>query len=102
MGYDTNYKIDFNGDLADEYPDGFDFVDDIMDMIENGSWEGTWYEWKEDMKKLSTFHPDILFTLNGDGVETPDIWRAYFLGGKCQHEKAKIVFGEFDAGKLND
>ena len=59
-----------------------------------------WYKHKEDMKALSAKFPGILFTLHGEGEESEDLWVQYWLGGKCQEEKAQVVFGSFDESKL--
>lgn len=55
-----------------------------------------WYEWKEDMIKLSKQFPEVCFKLHGEGEENGDIWDAYFLKGKSQVKKAKIILDECD------
>lgn len=62
--------------------------------------EMKWYEHDEDMLKLSKKFKDFLFTLGGEGEESGDIWTCYYKNGKKQHEKAKIVQGDFDENKL--
>ena len=76
-----------------DYSPLINFVDDNAD-------ECKWYEWENDMKRLSGDFPDILFTLEGEGEDSGDVWKAYFLGGKSQVCKAKLTFDEFDRSKL--
>lgn len=59
-----------------------------------------WYEWEADIRRLSKQFPDVLFTLSGEGEESGDIWKAYFLGGKMHKEKAVIQVPPFDKKKL--
>ena len=61
-----------------------------------------WYGWKTDVARLSKQFPTVLFTLRGDGEDNEDMWVAYFLGGKCQYEKAQIAFPPFDAETLEE
>ncbi len=55
-----------------------------------------WYEWEADMKALSLKFPSVCFKLHGEGEEPGDIWDAYFLKGKSQVKKAKIIIDECD------
>lgn len=59
-----------------------------------------WYEHEEAMKELSKVIPNALFVLRGECEESGDIWNKYFLDGKMQACKAKIVYDEFDPKKL--
>lgn len=59
-----------------------------------------WYEWKEDMLKISKRYPLTIFVLHGEGEESGDLWKAYFLNGKMQKADAKITYDEFDESKL--
>ena len=59
-----------------------------------------WYEHDRDMKVLSKKFSTYLFTLNGEGEESGDIWRKYYLNGKCQTAKAVIALDEFDRKRL--
>jgi hypothetical protein len=62
--------------------------------------ERKWYEHETDMKFISTFYPDVVFTLRGEGEESGDFWFKYFKNGKMQHCPAKITFDEYDEAKL--
>jgi hypothetical protein len=59
-----------------------------------------WYDYEKDMKAVSKKYPTTIFILEGEGEESGDIWKAYFLDGKMQKCKAKIIFDEFDESKL--
>jgi len=61
-----------------------------------------WYDWKEDLKELSNRYQGFLFELIGVGEETEDIWKAFFLNGKCQLCPGRIVFEEFDIAKMKE
>jgi hypothetical protein len=66
----------------------------------SGNNSGKWYSCDHDMIAVSLEIPNVLFTLHGEGEESGDIWDAYFLNGKMQKEKARIVIDPFDAKKL--
>lgn len=59
-----------------------------------------WYEWEDDMRFFSKKFPTVLFTLNGEGEENDDMWKAYFKNGKMQFCKAKIAFDPFNEKEL--
>jgi len=59
-----------------------------------------WHDHQLDMLALSNKFRSILFTLHGEGDETGDLWNEYYLNGKTQTAKARIVFDEFDPDKL--
>lgn len=59
-----------------------------------------WYNHEDDMKKLSTEFPTVLFILKGEGEESGDLWIKYFLGGKMQYAPGEIKYPKFDRKKL--
>lgn len=59
-----------------------------------------WYEHDEHMRKVSLLHKGTIFILQGEGEGFGDVWRKYYLDGKCQEVKAIITFDEFDESKL--
>ena len=59
-----------------------------------------WYDHSKLMLELRKRFPFTLFVLSGEGEVSGDIWKKYYLDGKCQIEKAQIVIGEFDPDKL--
>ena len=89
-------------EALEEILDSKDFCNysPLMDFVQGNADRCKWYDWKKDMIRLSEQFPSSLFILEGEGEEAEDIWKAYFKGGKCQIEKAKIKFDEFDPEKL--
>lgn len=61
-----------------------------------------WYSWRDDVATVSKLFPDVVIKISGEGEEAGDIWKAYFKNGKCQFTKAKLVFEDYDEGKLTD
>lgn len=54
--------------------------------------EQKWYNWHEDMTKLSKSFPSVGFILCGDGEDLDDNWMATFLGGKSEISHGNIIF----------
>jgi hypothetical protein len=50
-----------------------------------------WYEHDKDMIEMSMKFPLVLFKLHGEGEESGDIWDAYYLNGKSQKHKARVM-----------
>lgn len=107
MSYQTTYTLEVNNlsnEKFDTYIEILDtpeaVVEKVLDKkyIFNG--EGSWRGFDSDMKTVSAFFPNVLFTLTGAGEEADDLWRAYFLDGKMQHVHAEIFYPGFDADKL--
>lgn len=98
MGYYTRFEI--KADKESLLPE--DWQEKIDVNYNGGQFQDSvkWYNWKDDMKAFSKKYPTVLFTLKGEGEESGDIWVAYFLNGKMQHSKAKIVYEKFDKNKL--
>jgi len=65
-----------------------------------GVGETKWYEYDEVMKAISMEYPHVVFELSGEGEESGDIWKNYYVNGKVQKCQARIVFDEFDEKKL--
>jgi len=59
-----------------------------------------WYQHEADLRSFSTKHPDILFSLRGEGETNGDVWIKYFVDGKCQTGRAEMRIGPFDPSKL--
>ena len=115
MGYYTKYTLFVKHDDLDMQAEVLDAIQEELlypfqctDGIEDpdGGWGLSageackWYEHHEDMVKLSKRYPTILFTLEGEGEESGDIWIKYFKNGKVQRANAQIVFPEFDESLL--
>ena len=110
MGYQTHYTLNVSYEGSDK-ENSYEEIQKVKDaniddwygtigeLIEGGL-EAKWYDHEEDMRRISKQFPKILFVLEGHGEEDGDIWKAYFLEGKCQRCKAELRFPPFDATKL--
>jgi hypothetical protein len=72
----------------------------LMNFVNGDGDSCKWYDYKKDMLELSNQFPSVLFTLSGEGEESGDIWKHYFLGGKSQRCNAELVFPDFCPEKL--
>lgn len=109
MGYYTYYNLSVfeykNNTKGEEVKNQIDFKKEICDIYHNGS-QGLcfkaieWHNWEKDMLEFSKKYPDLLFQLNGEGEDNDDIWVAYFIDGKCQYSKVKLILDSFDINKL--
>jgi hypothetical protein len=103
MGYSTYYTLtrydgkDFTEEQLASIKEIGEFEDVAAQMCEG---HARWYDWREDMLKLSLKHTDTLFLLHGEGEESGDLWDAYFGRGKVQVCAAEIVYPEFDERKM--
>ena len=53
-----------------------------------------WYNYDEDMRRISLAYPDITFVLSGEGEEVEDMWKAYYNNGESEHIDAELVYPE--------
>ncbi len=102
MGYYTHHTLRVDGDtnlIAELVAEN---EDASWSLAKNGDTEESskWYNHREDMRIFSLRHPDVLFTLKGEGEESGDIWIEYYKGGKMQYCKAEIVLPDFDESLL--
>ena len=98
MGYETEYTVEAihgNIDLDAELRAGTKY-----EYWDKGKIRAKWYEWEEDMLKLSKLFPSILFKVDGEGEEAGDIWRAFFKNGKRVKYKAEIRLPHFSPDDL--
>ncbi|MCY8191473.1 hypothetical protein MOC62_07625 [Bacillus spizizenii] len=103
MGYYTDYKLEIDPEPIGllKYLTKNDLLDSYLfhALTDRGS-EMKWYDHEDDMKDISKDFPEALFTLNGDGEESGDVWRKYFKNGKMQTCRARIVFDDYDEKEL--
>ena len=57
--------------------------------------ERKWYDYSEDMIKLSRELPDVYLILEGTGEDTTDWWRAYYFNGVEHEFRAEIHDAEY-------
>lgn len=106
MGYYTNFELSIKGGVSlDKYEEIAEALTDISSYEWDSSLEYSgikWYNWHHDMIELSKRYPDFIFTLDGDGEESGDIWRYYYKNGKHQADAARmgIIYEPFDESKL--
>lgn len=101
MGYRTFYTLNIEPKPSEEllnyeFEDGFT----IGELLENNLEDMRWYEHEKDMVKLSSLFPEYLFTLDGEGEESADIWRKFFKNNKTYSWYLDYELPEFDENKL--
>ena len=101
MGYYTDYTVEVeNGDPFGEVLGAIKEQSCYGCWHNNQLYEVKWYEHHKDVSEVSKTFPDKLIVIGGEGEESGDIWREYFLNGKSQYVKAKLTFEAFDKNKL--
>ncbi len=68
--------------------ESFDYALDEHGQTNQGS---KWYEWQDDLIKMSEEISGVVFHLSGEGEDNEDIWDAFALDGKIQVHKAVIT-----------
>ncbi len=100
MGYYTNYELNFNTNNPEEETKILNRIQEISGYTYLFSQEVKWYDHDKDMLQLSREFPDIVFTLDGEGEENGDIWKAYYHNGKFVKNRAEIKFPEYNPNDL--
>jgi hypothetical protein len=109
MGYNTKFDLDVIGRESDpvELNRWYEDLNDDKTFgdyelpLNSDEWDSMkWYCWEADVKVLSKEYPNVLFVLSGEGEDSGDIWRAYFMNGEVQEVQARIVFDEVDFSKF--
>lgn len=77
--------------MIGRYIESYDEMHYAIDARGDSQESCKWYEHESDMKAMSAVFPDVLFKLHGEGEESGDIWNAYYLNGKSQKKKARIM-----------
>lgn len=96
MGYYTDYDISGNP------PE----VQEAIIKLSDYNWEDSgrlnakWYGHEADCLQVSKQFPEVVIEVSGEGEESGDIWKAYYLNGKTYRAEAKITFEEFNVIKL--
>lgn len=84
-------------DLIAQYIEGHEDIHYALETDGSTMESCKWYDHEADMKVMSDAFPNVLFKLHGEGENAGDIWNAYFLNGKSQKHKAKIMIDECDS-----
>jgi uncharacterized protein YuzE len=104
MGYYTGYSLTVSGNnelaIIAELRSRYESAG--YALTENGDTQDTckWYDHETDLAYFSKQNPEALFTLNGNGEDSPDLWVKYFKNGKKQICKGEIVYPPVDESKL--
>lgn len=113
MGHYTTYKgkVEGTGPIMDKFMDdahsgdafgdsnwSFPLLDFTEEYINDGE-SMTWYEHEIHVLGVTMKYPNLLFTLEGEGEETGDIWKKYFRNGKMVEVRAVVTFPEVDLDK---
>lgn len=100
MGYYTDYKLSFDTSI-DKRQEVFDYINETFNQqFDSGYVNSKWYYHVPDMVEVSKKWPDVLFTLEGIGEESGDMWRKYFKNGKVQICPAVITYPQFDESEM--
>ena len=101
MGYNTRFHLTTTADsdpvVAERIRHDIEKVpgwDPFEDSVK-------WYEHEKDMQEVSSAWPAVIFTLEGHGEESGDVWVKYFYGGEVQRCKTVITFEPFDVKKFS-
>ena len=112
MGYYTTFKGSVSGPedslrrFKEDAEKGLTFSDydiEFSDFFDNYLRYGEtmkWYSHEEDMIALSKKYPNVLFSLQGEGEEPGDIWKAWYRNGRSVTAKAQITFNEPDLDRV--
>lgn len=60
--------------------------------FEESHGETKWYEWEEDLTRLSAAFPGVLFVVDREGEENGDMERGWFLNGNAVTIPAEVRF----------
>jgi len=97
MGYYTTHTL-YTDDRSDI--DHQKNISDLSGYSDCFSDEIKWYSHEKEMRSYSKKHPEVLFTLEGEGEESGDIWKEYYFNGLMQRENLVINLPPFDQSKL--
>ena len=103
MGYYTNFSISLKEGPVEQYRKMLADIDDILgcgDMSALESCCAKWYEYGDDLRKLSEKYPDITFRVNGDGEDPSDLWQEFWRAGNRFREQVHFVRYEEIKDKL--
>ena len=118
MGYNTMFQLQIDGDsptieqVAEHIaslafsPESnerkYHSTVDYLRMALDGEDQVKWYDYDADMRMVSEEWPGVLFTLNGEGEENGDIWRAYYRDGLAvTHRMPEWTPPAFDPADLS-
>ena len=90
MGYITYFTLEMYGpddkikkageDIKALSSEGY-----LNELVDYGSMDLKWYDWKEDIDKVAKANPDVLIILDGDGEESDDLWQYRVKGAVSEY-----------------
>lgn len=108
MGYYTYYDLSIDEGSNEEQAKAESDINALKganSFIWEAYHEGVhakWYDHDEEIIEFSKLHPNIVFSLEGDGEETGDQWFKYYKNGKYQYDPAQIIFEGYHPSLLTD
>ncbi len=103
MGYYTRYSLtvkEGNTDLLEKFIEENENAAYALDSYGETKQECKWYSHDEELVRFTKENKDVLFELSGEGEESGDIWKKYFMNGRMQVCKATLTFPDYDYSKL--
>lgn len=99
MGYYSDFEVTTTPALEGASVSEWD-----SETIDAGGWwsiaDVKWYDWKEDLLRLSTEHPGSLIACRRSGEDNLDLEVAFFKGGKSYSELLPVTWPKFDKDNL--
>jgi hypothetical protein len=106
MGYYTRYNLSVDApnyndmEIIEQFRKENEYAAHALEEDGSCADECKWYDHEKELKAFSKKHPNLVFTLKGEGEESGDMWYKYFKGGKMQRAKAIITYEDYDPAKL--
>ena len=104
MGYYTVFNLEWE---TNDWLHIIDFLEknqlDYDAFYSDGKTTGAtrWYNYHDQMTKLSLQFPNTLFILSGEGEDCSDLWKEYFKNGKSKRIDVQIVWPPIDLSSFD-
>lgn len=104
MGYYTQYVFTLEEGPEEQYRSMTREIDGILSCDDLSLYESVyakWYDYEEDMERLSRAYPEITVRVNGDGEDSDDLWQDFWYNGKRFSERVRFADYKEIKDKLN-
>lgn len=91
MGYYTKYDLDYV--MGADRDAVFTAISEVSGYDDPFSDTCKWYDYEEDMRKVSSMFPGAEIVISGNGEEYPDFWQAWFKDGKMKFSRGVVTYG---------